>query len=239
MGFKEFLKLVSRENLEVKYKWEFLDKYFSSLARLKLKNKNFSIICNNCVAGGIYHKLGMQFTSPTVGLFFFAKDYIEFLENFEVYIKQPLKFKETSKHPSANELMTITGRYPIGVVGDDVEIHFLHYKDAAEANEKWNRRIQRLNFSNLFFIFSDGDGVVAGAGDYDFKEEYLLRFQKLPFQNKLFLSSKPYGGREVVFLREYLSRICVDDVTRNRRYERYMDPIKWLNKEKYLKNGAN
>ena len=219
-------------------KWAFLDKYFSSIARRKLKNKDFSIICNNCVAGGIYHKLGMQYTSPTVGLFFFAKDYIKFLENFETYIKQPLQFKETSKHPSANELMKITGRYPVGVMGNDVEIHFLHYKNDAEARDKWNRRVQRLNYANLFFIFSDGDGTVAGAGDYDFKDEYLQRFQSLPFENKLFLSSKPRAGKDVIFLRECENRICVDDVTRNRKYEKYIDIIKWLNKEKFLKKSS-
>lgn len=47
--------------------------------------------------------------------------------------------------------------YPIGKLGNDVEIHFLHYKSETEAQEKWNRRLKRMNFNNILFKFSDND----------------------------------------------------------------------------------
>ena len=45
------------------------DLYCRSL-RKKVKNKNFTIISNNCWAGGVYEDLRMEYNTPTVGLFF-------------------------------------------------------------------------------------------------------------------------------------------------------------------------
>jgi uncharacterized protein (DUF1919 family) len=199
------------------------DKILAPYRRTKLRNKDFSIIGNDCIAWGIYRKLGLQYTTPTVGLFFFSEDYIRFLENFEHYIKQPLKFKETSKYPEGNDLRK-TRHHPIGFLGDDVEIHFLHYKDEKEAAEKWSRRTKRINFDNLFFIYTDGE---------NFREEYLPRYEKLPFAHKIFLSSRPRGnGLCTVFVRDYEGEPHVGDSSRNRRYEKYVNVIKWLNGEK-------
>jgi uncharacterized protein (DUF1919 family) len=64
------------------------DRLLAQFRRRKLINSNFSVICNDCTAGmGIYQKLGLEYTTPTVGLFFYSDDYIKFLENFEQYIK--------------------------------------------------------------------------------------------------------------------------------------------------------
>jgi uncharacterized protein (DUF1919 family) len=133
--------------------------------------------------------------------------------------------------------MKKTHRYPVGVLGDKVEIHFLHYKTAAEANDKWNRRIQRLNLNNLFFIYSDGGAAAAGAGDYDFSEDYLARYEKLPFGHKIFFSSKPRAGNCTIFLRYYKNQTQVGNSTCNRKYEKYINLVKWLNGEKYLKKS--
>ena len=68
------------------------DKLLSNYRRKKLKNENFTIISNNCVAGFIYKKLGLQYKTPTIGLFFFSEDYIDFLEDIQYYINLPLTF---------------------------------------------------------------------------------------------------------------------------------------------------
>jgi uncharacterized protein (DUF1919 family) len=234
---KAFLRRFSEDALEASIKWKIVDEYFSFFARLRLKNKSFTIISNNCVGGGIYHKLGIPYSSPTVGLFFFSEDYIRFLEHFEYYIKQPLQFKESSIYKEANELKKIIP-YPIATLGDDVEIHFLHYRSQKEAVEKWDRRMKRINRANLFFIYSDGGGAVAGAGLYDFHEDYLNRYEKLPFSNKIFFSSKPRQGKSVVFIRDYQDAMHVDDSTCNRKYEKYINIIKWLNGERNFKKNT-
>ncbi len=207
-------------------RWRITDKLGAKRRRSKLRNTDFSIICNNCLAGGIYHKLGLPYTSPTVGLFFYLGDYIRFLENFNYYINQPLTFKSTSVYSQANELRK-TANYPLGDLGDNIEIHFLHNKDEAEAAEKWERRKKRLNYDNLFFIYSDHG---------DFHEEYLERYKKLPFKNKIFFSAKPRKGDCVVFVRDYENEKGVGDSAIDRKYEKYIDVIKWLNGEKvYVK----
>ena len=217
---------MSIEKIRTAIQWRILDKYFSSLQRSKLKNKDFSIICNNCIAGGIYHKLGIEYSTPTVGLFFFSSDYLKFLENFDFYINQPLTFREDSVHPEANALHK-TKPYPIGVLGGDVEIQFLHYKSEIEAAEKWGRRVKRINFGNLFIIYSDAEE--------DFKDEYVLWYQKLPFEHKIFFSSKPISAIDCsIFLNDYKDASHVGDSARNRKYEKNIDIIKWLNHEKYF-----
>ncbi len=190
-------------------KCRIIDPLFSSYECQKLKNKDFSIICNSCLAFGLYHKFGCKYATPTVGLFFSSKDYIKFIENFEHYLSFSLEFrKETSLH-----------NHPVGFL-DDIEIHFLHYKTDQEATEKWNRRKQRINFDNLFFIYSD-------ANDDCFKEDYFNRYLKLPFTHKLFFSKVPRKSNAncTVVVRDWI------DATRSRKYEKYIDVIKWLNKE--------
>jgi uncharacterized protein (DUF1919 family) len=202
-------KIFQRFDLEAFIKWRIIDPIFSSREYQKIKNKDFSIICNSCLAGGIYHKLGSQYTTPTVGLFFLSEDYIKFLENFEYYIGLSPTFQHDSKH-----------NHPVGIL-DDIEIHFLHYKTEQEVEEKWNRRKERINFNNLFFIYSDGD-------EMGFQEEYFERYAKLPFERKLFFSGKPRKSSPdcTVIIRDWF------DATRSRKYEKYIDIIKWLNKEK-------
>jgi uncharacterized protein (DUF1919 family) len=213
-------KKSSKFDLEAFVKWRIIDRICARFERSKLKNKDFSIIGNNCLVVGVYHKFGLKFTTPTVGLFFFSEDYIRFLENLEYCLKQSLIFKETSKFAEANELREIK-HYPIGVLPDDIEIHFMHYKSQEEAIEKWNRRVKRINFENLFIIYSDGDR---------FREELLSRYEMLPYVHKIFFSSKPLGNRNyVVLVRDYENERRIGDSTRNRKYEKYFDLIKWLN----------
>jgi uncharacterized protein (DUF1919 family) len=204
------------------------DRIIAPFQRARLRNMSFSIISNDCVGAGIYQKLGLQYTTPTIGLFFFSDDYIRFLENFEHYIRQQVIFIESSKHPEANELCR-RNHYPIGVLDSDVEVQFLHYESEEEAVEKWNRRKERIYFENLFFIYSDKD---------NFKEEYLDRYEKLPFKNKIFFSSKPRGQiGNLVFVRDYEGKAQVGDSSRNRKYEKYINIISWLNGDKdFLKH---
>ena len=44
------------------------NKFYERTLRTKLKNKDFSIICSNCIGGIIYNRLGQKFLSPTINL---------------------------------------------------------------------------------------------------------------------------------------------------------------------------
>ena len=224
-----FRRALNPQMVNNNLKWKVKDRYFAVFERARLHNRTFSIICNNCLAGSIYHKYGLPYATPTVGLYFYSEDYLRFLENFHYYLNQPLTFRDISVHPNVSVLMDKTWRFPVGVLGGDVEIEFLHYKTRDEARQKWDRRRRRINFENLFFIFSDSGAAGGGSESYDFKEAYVQRFEALPFENKVLFSARPWQGESVVFLETYQSRPYVDNMVMNRNYERYFDMAAWLN----------
>jgi uncharacterized protein (DUF1919 family) len=177
----------------------------------------------------MYHKFGLAYSTPTIWTYIFPEEYIRFLENLRWYLKQSLKFKKETKHPMAQRFCKVMNRnYPIGVLGGDVEVHFMHYRSEEEAFAKWNRRTKRVNLKNLFVVFSDG---------VEFKEELLERYEKLPFKHKIFFSSKPFSNyKSTVFVKDYANAAHVYDSTHNRKYEKYLDLVKWLNgEENFLK----
>lgn len=127
----------------------------------------------------------LQKESPTAGLFFMAKDYIEFLSDLKGYIEGELSFIKPEKS-RWKEIPQIArdkrfGQYPVGVLSNGkntIEIFFLHYQSEREAREKWERRILRINWDKLLVKFNDQNGCT---------EEDVDSFMNLPFKNKLFL----------------------------------------------------
>ena len=131
-----------------------------------------------------------------------------------------MRFKQSSRYEAANEFRRRIP-YPIGVLGDNIEIQFSHYATEEEAAEKWARRSQRINFDRLYFMFSDRDGVTP---------EQIERYARLPFERKVFLSSKPTSYPEMtVVVEDYRNDSQVGDSTTNRVYEKYFDVTEWLN----------
>ena len=120
----------------------------------KYITKDTSIISSNCFAGRIMQDLGMQYNSPTLGLYFWAPDYIEFLRHLEFYLtKAKITFLEHSKYPIGDERRSAWKHwYPIGSLDNKVEIHFLHYHSEEEAAEKWYRRASRVNFKKMLIL---------------------------------------------------------------------------------------
>ena len=62
---------------------------------------------------------------------------------------------------------------------DDIELHFLHYADEEEATQKWERRLKRMHWDNLYFKFNDND-----ACTYELMKE----FEELPYKSKVIFS---------------------------------------------------
>lgn len=198
------------------------EKIYRFHARSRLKNYSFTIIANNCWAWSVYEDLGINYNTPTVGLFFYAPCYLKFVSDLKTYINFPLRFKKTSSYQLANLKRSRSQKqYPIGVLGD-VEIHFLHYKNEAEAFEKWNRRIKRVNYDNLFVAFSDTDLCTI---------ELIQRFDQLEYPNKVFFGSKNYENvHSLVWLKCYQNHERIGDISTNRwSYRKYFDVVKWLN----------
>lgn len=168
------------ESLRLK-KNKIIRKTFSGYRKRKLRNYNFTIISNNCWGGMIYESYNLPKMSPTVGLFFEAKDYIKFISKIKYYLKQELKFidvKQSNRYKNGNDINCIVGML------DDVELYFLHYKTKEEVLEKWSRRIKRINYDNILYKFNDQNGCT---------EEDLANFLKLPYKNKIFFTIKDFN----------------------------------------------
>lgn len=162
------------------------NKFLSKHRRKKINNLNFTIISNNCWGGHCYRHYGLPYFSPTVGLYFFAEEYIKLLRNLEENIKGPLKFISIKDSKYAKELYARNQEnVPVGVLNNNIEIVFLHYKTKEEAYEKWKRRVKRINFDKLIVKFSEMNLC---------EMKHIIEFEKMPYKNKILLLGQKYNG---------------------------------------------
>lgn len=178
--------------------------YFSKMRSKKLKNKDFTIISNNCWGGMIYESYNLSKQSPTVGLFFMAPDYIKFVSDLKHYTSSELKFIDPKQSRYVDELKTDArfGHYPIAVL-DDIEIMFLHAHSEEEARGKWDRRCSRINWDKLIVKFNDQNGCT---------EDDVITFSKLPHKNKLFFTIKDWPVKKwdgYITIKQHTKDACV------------------------------
>lgn len=153
-----------------------LDKHFVSIRKKGINNTDFTIISNNCWAGYIYRRFGLPYLTPTVGLYFFADDFLKLCSDIKGHMEMPLKFISADESRHREEIVR-KGQInvPIARLGD-IEVVFLHYATKDEAAEKWNRRVNRINYDNLIVKFGKMNCCT---------DEHLKRFDQLIFRKKI------------------------------------------------------
>ena len=197
-----------------------INKVGSNFRKKNLNVQNPTIISNNCWAGIVSQYLGIKYYTPTIGLYFFAEEYIKFLERFDYYIKQDLKIIETKDSRYYEKMLKKNHKHAIVGKLDDVEIVFLHMKTGEEAIEKWNKRVKRINRRNIIFKFCEQN---------ECSIEHIKRFENLPFKNKICFTTKEYPG--------YKSVIWFKDQVKNEEVVRdYYESHKYLNIIDYINN---
>lgn len=165
-----------------------LNSFLCQKHKKKIKSTNFCIISNNCWGGKVYQYFGVEYKSPTIGLFIPPCDFIKFCQNIKYYLTCDLK---QINYLDSHNIDLIErkikdnifhGKEPIIGVLDDIEIIFLHYESFDIAKEKWNRRISRLD-NNTVFIYklNDNNGLV---------EEDVVKWNNINLDNKIFLTRK-------------------------------------------------
>lgn len=181
----------------------------------KLDKIEFSIFGNNCLAGVFYHDAKRQFTSPTINTAMDGEDFIRFLENPEHYLEHPMQFITFDGHD-----------YPIACI-DDIEVRFVHYKTAEEAQQKWKERGQRIVWDNLFIVATNQDGCNT--------PELMERFDRLPYKNKVMFVSREYPQYSwAVMVPQFRGRFQVRIMTAfanfkgQRYYETCFDLADWI-----------
>lgn len=206
--------------MEESFILKFKIKLARKLHRIGLKNRNFTIVSNNCWGGYVYQEFGLRYNTPFIGLFIYAEDYIKLLKNFRYYMNQELKFIDISKSKYIRDVKSRKDRrddYPVGIL-EDIELHFLHYNSEIEAKNKWNRRKKRINYSNILFKFSDNDLCC---------RQYVEEFSKLKYKNKICFVAQNYELNSVIQLKEFAEKECVEGEWSVSR--RYIDNKKLLN----------
>lgn len=195
---------------------EIIEKNYERKLRKKIKNKDFSIICSNCIGGIIYHRLGLKFLSPTINLWMYQYDYLKFVLDLKKYISLELEFIESDYN------------HPVARLGD-ITIYFNHYKTNEEAQKCWDTRKKRINYDNLFLIMYDKDGLT---------EEYLEKLKTIKCRGKIVISNKKYRSMDYVIRIpanmdniETRYRLDINKWTGKRKFEEKFNYVKWINKE--------
>lgn len=162
----------------------------------KILDKDTSIISSNCFAGRVMQDLGMQYNTPTLGLWFMPDDFPKFCSNLSFYLNAEIVSLEHSKNDLGEWKRTHPRKhpYPVGKLGDNIEIHFLHYYTEEEAFNKFRRRSQRVNMDKIILIAFEQNGCT---------ENDVKAFNDLPSKNKLFFCSTPYNYECVVYIKEF------------------------------------
>lgn len=178
----------------VKRDYHILRRVLLSYRRIGLKNRNFSIISNNCTAGYIYQYFGLEYQTPTIGIFFTANDYVKIVANPQKYFqKGNLRFiaPENSVHKNLYKSSMSFGKYPVAEL-DDIEVFFMHYKTEKDAEQTWYRRCERINYNNVLFLFTENESFSLGTLD-----ESLCVSQK----NKVCMTYNDYRVKNPIVIR--------------------------------------
>lgn len=207
------------KKLVLKYVRKTYRKVSRFFLRKRLKNKDFTILAPTCIAGVIYHELGLPFASPTINLWMHDKDFYKFVNNLKTYLAHDLVFVQGIDDTPTAYL-------------DDILIHFNHYHSDEEAREKWNARKARMNYDNLFIIGGDNpdggvvtDEDIASLGHIACANKLVFTIRDLP---QLDYTMKLPKDSEKECINVYM--FDKTSVLGRYRWEKIFDYVSWLNK---------
>lgn len=141
-----------------------LRKLFDKKNIKRLTNQDFTIICNNCTAGVIYHYLNKKFMTPTINLYMHAGDFIKLVKNLDYYLNQDLI-----------EITQMNFNYPVVKLADLV-MYCVHYQNFEDFKLKWDERKRRINRENMYIMMTERDYC---------ENQYIIEFDNLPYKNKV------------------------------------------------------
>jgi uncharacterized protein (DUF1919 family) len=210
-----FKKIIGKIRLKVRRK---TNPILGSFRRRRLNNTDFTIISNNCWGGIIYEYFNLPKNSPTVGMYFFAEEYIRFIYNLKYYLKQPLEIINSSQSKYKEQLIERNqANCLIGKIAD-VEMVLLHFSSAQEAQEKWKRRCERVNYDNLIYKFSEMNYCT---------EEHIKAFDAFSAKKKVMFVCKDYGLKSQIVCSEWAKYGEVKNDTTN--FNKHINLLKLIN----------
>ncbi len=199
----------------------------AEINRLGLESEDFTIISNDCWGQALYEDWSIPCRTPMVGSGMHAECFLRFLTDIPGYLSSPLRFIPASRHPSVNRLRLRRETWPIGLLGDNVEVHFLHYKTECESRAIWEEACRHVNLNRLVVKFTvDKDGALP---------QHVAQFAELPFERKLLISERAHPGVECAV---QVPNYVINGAMMFRRSLGHFDCAHWLNTGEILRNTA-
>lgn len=203
------------------------------ILRKKIKNKDFTILTENCLAGVIYHDFDMQFRSPLINGEFSTTDFIKFLQRPKYYMEQELVFvsnNDKSLPEFCREL-----NVPVARLGD-LYYRFTHYQMPEEKIRAiWNKRKARINWDNIYVVLCEKKGCTL---------EHMKIFETLSYKYKVIFTCHNYPDLKYGFHVKGFEKIgYIDNLLKDvptlfpisKKYYDQFDFVTWFNTGKIQK----
>ena len=113
---------------------------------MQLRNYKFSLISKNCAGGLLYHRYGLEFSSPTINTFFSDEDFYKYVSDIRKYNNSDIVMFGDDRKLNGSEWGNIYGMI------DDIKILFPHSDSKFSAYEGWLRRKQRISYESIFIL---------------------------------------------------------------------------------------
>ena len=162
-----------------------LHRHACDLKRLLLKyheksiSSDFIILSNNCWGMQLYQDLQKPYNTPFVGCYIYPSDYLSLLQGFpSLLLEEDIMINNESRY----EGITC---HAVGHLGQQIEIHFYHYKNIDEAYSKYQRRLTRmmesLNSHNTKLLIKFDDRLGANDEHFELFSRLPNHYQKVSF----------------------------------------------------------
>lgn len=129
-------------------------------------------------------------TSPFCNCGLEKEDYYQLLCNLEGYLQNGLHLYREGDITNC--------KFPIGILTDgtrEIQLKFNHHCTFDEAKADWNRRLERMNYNNVF--------VKVEVTEND--QAYIQKFSQLQYKKVIFAPAD-YGDNRCVSIPRYLWR---------------------------------
>ncbi len=209
--------------------WNYRRKRLEKKWQKRLKDKEFTLITQNCIGGVIYSDLGMEFTSPTINMFIEDENFVKLVENLEHYMSiKPVKVTDCYADPVDPSI-----EYPIIKI-DDIKINCLHYKDCQQAIEDWERRKKRIYWKKIL--------VIANSWNLHENKKLIERIGRIPYK-KIIFTYKDYHKKYCIPLKGSIWKVDARGIVRPnltdympknsiyRYFEKLFDFVDYINRK--------
>lgn len=165
-----------------------------------LDNPKFTLISNNGWSNMVYRRLNYLYQTPFVGTQIPDHCYSKLLSNLRHYLKSALKFIPETQY-SFTHFSNENEKPIIGLLGEDIEIHFYQENTEEEVLENWQKRLTKINWDNLYACYCCSDRLSKAEQD-----KYLQEFERLDLISKVAFTAIPYPQYQTaIYLPEYTS----------------------------------